>query len=312
MRHGKTHRKFNRTLGSPQGDVCQHCRVADQARADHTTLPKAKDLRPVVEKLVTLGKRGGLHARRQAIAQIATSRMVKKLFDMIGPRYKDRKGGYTRVMKAGFRYGDNAPVAVIEFVDRDVEAKGLRIPGRSRRAAEETAPSRRNAGRRTGRIVRLLRPRLRAAFLRPPFERRRACLYRGAVEFGVISCRVRRLRPSSRCASCCRLAAPARPARMRQAAEFGPADAAILRAGGQARRPGRGQRLRLAGGREPQSVFRRSVLPSVLWRRLPREQVRALARLRRHRRSGGARRHQLSRDRSAERSEGRAVRQARV
>ena len=89
-----------------------------------TTLPKAKDLRPIVEKLVTLGKRGDLHARRQAIAQMRDLAMVKKLFDVLGPRYKDRHGGYTRVLKAGFRYGDNAPVAVIEFVDRDVEAKG--------------------------------------------------------------------------------------------------------------------------------------------------------------------------------------------
>ena len=89
-----------------------------------TTLPKAKDLRPVVEKLVTLGKRGDLHARRQAIAQMRDIAMVKKLFEVIGPRYKERNGGYTRVIKAGFRYGDSAPVAVIEFVDRDVEAKG--------------------------------------------------------------------------------------------------------------------------------------------------------------------------------------------
>src|SRR5256885_9939326 len=89
-----------------------------------TTLPKAKDLRPIVEKLVTLGKRGDLHARRQAIAEIRDVAMVKKLFDVIGPRYKEREGGYLRVMKAGFRYGDSAPVAVIEFVDRDVDAKG--------------------------------------------------------------------------------------------------------------------------------------------------------------------------------------------
>ena len=90
-----------------------------------TTLPKAKDLRPVVEKLVTLGKCGGLHARRQAIAQMRDIAMVKKLFEVIGPRYKDRNGGYTRVLKAGYRYGDSAPVAVIEFIDRDVDAKGL-------------------------------------------------------------------------------------------------------------------------------------------------------------------------------------------
>jgi large subunit ribosomal protein L17 len=89
-----------------------------------TTLPKAKDLRPIVEKLVTLAKRGDLHARRQAIAQIRDVDMVKKLFAVIGPRYKERNGGYTRVLKAGFRYGDSAPVGVIEFVDRDVDAKG--------------------------------------------------------------------------------------------------------------------------------------------------------------------------------------------
>ena len=90
-----------------------------------TTLPKAKELRPIVEKLVTLAKKGGLAARRQAVSEMRDAAMVKKLFEVIGPRYKDRKGGYTRVMKAGFRYGDNAANAVIEFVDRDVEAKGL-------------------------------------------------------------------------------------------------------------------------------------------------------------------------------------------
>jgi large subunit ribosomal protein L17 len=90
-----------------------------------TTLPKAKELRPVVEKLITLGKRGDLHARRQAISKIRDVAMVKKLFEVLGPRYKERNGGYTRVLKAGFRYGDNAPVAVIEFVDRDEAAKGL-------------------------------------------------------------------------------------------------------------------------------------------------------------------------------------------
>ena len=90
-----------------------------------TTLPKAKELRPIVEKLVTLGKRGDLHARRQAIAQVRDEDQVRKLFAVLGPRYKDRQGGYTRILKAGFRYGDNAPMAVIEFVDRDVDAKGL-------------------------------------------------------------------------------------------------------------------------------------------------------------------------------------------
>jgi large subunit ribosomal protein L17 len=90
-----------------------------------TTLPKAKDLRPVVEKLVTLGKRGDLHARRQALAKLGDAAMVKKLIDVLAPRYKERHGGYTRIVKAGYRYGDAAPVAVIEFVDRDVDAKGM-------------------------------------------------------------------------------------------------------------------------------------------------------------------------------------------
>ena len=107
-----------------------------------TTLPKAKDLRPVVEKLVTLGKRGGLHARRQAIAQMRDIAMVKKLFEVIGPRYKDRNGGYTRVLKAGYRYGDSAPVAVIEFVDRDVDVKGLDSgPVQERVEAQAPAPA---------------------------------------------------------------------------------------------------------------------------------------------------------------------------
>jgi large subunit ribosomal protein L17 len=89
-----------------------------------TTLPKAKELRPIVEKLVTLAKRGDLHARRQAIAQVRDEAQVAKLFDVLGARYKDRQGGYIRILKAGFRYGDDAARAVIEFVDRDVNAKG--------------------------------------------------------------------------------------------------------------------------------------------------------------------------------------------
>jgi large subunit ribosomal protein L17 len=99
-----------------------------------TTLPKAKDLRPIVEKLVTLAKRGDLHARRQAISELRSIGTVKKLFETLGPRYKDRAGGYTRVLKAGFRYGDSSPVAVIEFVDRDVDAKGAE--DRARHAAQ--------------------------------------------------------------------------------------------------------------------------------------------------------------------------------
>jgi large subunit ribosomal protein L17 len=89
-----------------------------------TTLPKAKELRPIVEKLVTLGKKGGLAMRRQAISEMRDVDMVKKLFDVLALRYKDRQGGYTRIIKAGFRYGDNAAMAVIEFVDRDEDAKG--------------------------------------------------------------------------------------------------------------------------------------------------------------------------------------------
>ena len=103
-----------------------------------TTLPKAKELRPIVEKLVTLAKKGGLAARRQAISEMRDAAMVKKLFEVIGPRYKDRKGGYTRVLKAGFRYGDNAAQEVIEFVDRDLEARGKDSgPVQEKKPAEE-------------------------------------------------------------------------------------------------------------------------------------------------------------------------------
>ena len=106
-----------------------------------TTLPKAKDLRPIFEKLVTLGKRGDLHARRQAVAKIRDVAMVKKLFDVLGPRYKERNGGYTRVLKAGFRYGDSAPVAVIELVDRDETAKGQDSGPVQETQAEQEAPA---------------------------------------------------------------------------------------------------------------------------------------------------------------------------
>src|SRR4030088_3095271 len=125
MRHGKAHRKFNRTHEHRRAMFANMAAALIKHAQTVTPLPKAKALRPIVEKLVTLGKRGDLHARRQAIAQMRDIPMVKKLFDVLGPRYKDRHGGYTRVLKAGFRYGDNAPVAVIEFVERDVDAKGL-------------------------------------------------------------------------------------------------------------------------------------------------------------------------------------------
>jgi large subunit ribosomal protein L17 len=124
MRHGKVHRKFNRTAEHRKAMFANMCAALIKHEQIVTTLPKAKDLRPVVEKLVTLGKRGDLHALRQAVAQLRDTEMVKKLFEVLGPRYQERNGGYTRVLKAGFRYGDNAPVAVIEFVDRDVDAKG--------------------------------------------------------------------------------------------------------------------------------------------------------------------------------------------
>ena len=124
MYHGRAKRRFNRTSEHRKAMFANMCQALIKHEQIITTLPKAKDLRPVVEKLITLGKRGDLHARRQAISQIRDVVMVRKLFDVLGPRYKDRQGGYCRVMKAGFRFGDNAPMAVIEFVDRDVDARG--------------------------------------------------------------------------------------------------------------------------------------------------------------------------------------------
>ena len=124
MRHSGGYRRLNRThehrkamFANMAGSLIEH----EQIR---TTLPKAKELRSIVDKLITLGKRGDLSARRRAISCLNQNKHVKKLFDILGPRYQDRKGGYTRVLKAGFRYGDSAPMAVIELVDRDVDAKG--------------------------------------------------------------------------------------------------------------------------------------------------------------------------------------------
>src|SRR6059058_2444370 len=125
MRHRNAHRKLNRKHEHRQAMFANMAAALIRHEQIVTTLPKAKELRPIVEKLVTLGKRGDLHARRQAISQIRDEDQVRKLFGVIGPRYKDRQGGYIRILKAGFRYGDNAPVAVIEFVDRDESAKGL-------------------------------------------------------------------------------------------------------------------------------------------------------------------------------------------
>ncbi len=126
MRHGFKGRRFSRTPEHRKAMFVNMAAALIKHEQIVTTLPKAKDLRPVVEKLITLGKRGpaDLHARRQAISQIRDIGLVKKLFDVLGPRFKARNGGYLRIMKAGFRYGDNAPMAVIEFVERDVEARG--------------------------------------------------------------------------------------------------------------------------------------------------------------------------------------------
>jgi large subunit ribosomal protein L17 len=140
MNHGKVHRKLGKKPEHRKAMFANMCAALIKHEQISTTLPKAKELRPIVEKLVTLGKRGDLHARRQAVSQIRDIAMVKKLFDVLGPRYKERKGGYTRVLKAGFRYGDNAPVAVIEFVDRDEAAKGQDSgPVQEKKVEEEAA-----------------------------------------------------------------------------------------------------------------------------------------------------------------------------
>jgi large subunit ribosomal protein L17 len=118
-------RKLNRTSSHRKAMFNNLAHALVKHEQIKTTLPKAKDLRPIVEKLVTLGKRGGLHARRQILASLKDEKMAEKLLTVIAERYKSRNGGYTRVLKAGFRYGDMAPMAVIEFVDRDPAAKGL-------------------------------------------------------------------------------------------------------------------------------------------------------------------------------------------
>ncbi|MFC0280970.1 50S ribosomal protein L17 [Falsigemmobacter intermedius] len=124
MRHARGYRRLNRThehrkalFANMSGALIEHEQIK-------TTLPKAKELRPIVEKLITLAKRGDLHARRQARAALKEDKHLARLFDILGPRYKERQGGYIRIMKAGFRYGDMAPMAIIEFVDRDTSAKG--------------------------------------------------------------------------------------------------------------------------------------------------------------------------------------------
>jgi large subunit ribosomal protein L17 len=137
MRHARGYRRLNRThehrkamFANMSGSLIEHEQIK-------TTLPKAKELRPIVEKLITLAKRGDLHARRMAAAQLKEDRHVARLFDVIGPRMQERQGGYLRVLKAGFRYGDMAPMAIIEFVDRDPAAKGAADLARMEKEAEE-------------------------------------------------------------------------------------------------------------------------------------------------------------------------------
>lgn len=137
MRHARGYRRLNRThehrkamFANMAGSLIEHEQIK-------TTLPKAKELKRIADKLITLGKRGDLHARRQAAARLKQDGHVEKLFEVLGPRYKERQGGYVRVLKAGFRYGDMAPMAIVELVDRDVDAKGA--GDRARLEAEEAA-----------------------------------------------------------------------------------------------------------------------------------------------------------------------------
>jgi large subunit ribosomal protein L17 len=124
MRHRRSGRKFNRTASHRQAMFANMAAALVKHEQIVTTLPKAKDLRGVVEALITLAKRGDLHARRVVASRLRDDATVAKLFETLGPRYQSRSGGYTRVLKAGFRYGDNAPLAVIELVDRNENAKG--------------------------------------------------------------------------------------------------------------------------------------------------------------------------------------------
>lgn len=124
MRHGQGYRKLNRTHEHRKAMFANMASSLIEHEQIKTTLPKAKELKRIADKLITLGKRGDLHARRLAIADIKQEAAVAKLFEVLGPRYKERSGGYTRVLKAGFRYGDAAPMAIVELVDRDTSAKG--------------------------------------------------------------------------------------------------------------------------------------------------------------------------------------------
>ncbi|HEV7246678.1 MAG TPA: 50S ribosomal protein L17 [Shinella sp.] len=139
MRHQNSGRKLNRTASHRKAMFANMAASLIEHEQIVTTLPKAKEIRPIVEKLVTLGKRGDLHARRQAISQIRDVAVVAKLFDAIATRYATRNGGYLRIMKAGYRRGDNAPLAVIEFVDRDASAKGAKDLARVEAEAQAEA-----------------------------------------------------------------------------------------------------------------------------------------------------------------------------
>ncbi len=124
MRHRKAGRKLNRTPSHRRALFANMAAALIKHEQIVTTLPKAKEMRRVADRLITLAKRGDLHARRLAVSRVRDERMVAKLFEVLGPRYKERSGGYTRVLRAGFRYGDSAPMAVLELVDRDTEARG--------------------------------------------------------------------------------------------------------------------------------------------------------------------------------------------
>ena len=141
MRHRLRGRKLNRTTPHRKAMFANMAAALIKHEQISTTLPKAKDLRPIVERLITLGKRGGLHARRQALSVLKDAKLTDKLFTALAERYKERKGGYTRVLKAGFRFGDAAPAAVIELVDRDPAAKGLDSGPKPEAKAEEEQPA---------------------------------------------------------------------------------------------------------------------------------------------------------------------------
>ena len=125
MKHNIKHRKLNRTSSHRKALLMNMSNALIKHEQITTTLPKAKELRPFIEKVITLGKKGDLSARRKAMSILQDEKMTKKIFDILANRYSERSGGYTRIIKIGNRYGDNAPTAVIEFVDRDEEAKGL-------------------------------------------------------------------------------------------------------------------------------------------------------------------------------------------